>query len=204
MFFRSTDRATTFQGAEVEQSRIAFASQRDQIRFLRKMVEHFRTHPDIRARARDIVFRCGLQLPRDQRGHALTIGQWVQDRITYVGELPETFQSPITTIAEGYGDCDDMAVLVGALCESVGIPTELVGMEWVTTNPRTLTELVASVGIPQTWLGLEDVRHIYARAVLPNGAAVPLDATLPYPVVDEVSPINLAERIGAPINLLIA
>ena len=32
--------------------------------------------------------------PKDKLAHALAIGEWVQKNITYVNELPETFQSP--------------------------------------------------------------------------------------------------------------
>lgn len=168
------------------------------------MVEHFRAHPDIRARARDIVFRLWRQLPREQRGQALALGEWVQGQIRYVAEMPETFQTPVTTIAEGYGDCDDMTTLIASLCESIGIGTELVGLEWKTTNPQTLGEYLKWLGFRSDLVGAEDFRHIFCRAVLPSGARLPLDASLTYPVRDAACPVALAGRLGIPVSIYVA
>ncbi len=167
-------------GATVTSRRVRFGSQPEQIVWLRKMIDEYREPYIIRARARDIAFRQRGCPPRDQACQAVAIAGWVQDTITYVNEMPETFQTPPTTIAEGYGDCDDFSTLIGALCESIGILVELVGMQW-------------------TEGGVEYYRHIFPRALVPIGGRVvrvPLDATLTVPVDGTQDPIRIALARG--------
>ena len=160
------------QGAVVSQRVIRCKSQEDQIRFLRQVIDEYSQLYAIRARARDIVFRQELQPPKDKVGQALAIGRWVQNTITYVEENPEVFQTPTTTIAEGYGDCDDFSPLIGSLLESIGIASELVGMEWDRGGSR-------------------EFQHIFAAARI-DGRVLPLDATLSAPIDHRVDPIAVA------------
>jgi len=167
-------------GATVTTRRVAFASQPEQIVWLRGMVDQYRTVYLIRSRARDIAFRQRVTNQRDQIGQAVAIAGWVQDNITYVQEMPETFQTPTTTVSEGYGDCDDFSTLIASMCESIGIMTELVGMEWGRGAGRFF-------------------RHIFPRAVVAVGGAVyrvPLDATLTTPVDGTQDPIRIAIAKG--------
>ena len=159
---------------------VRFGSQPEQIMWLRGMVTQYRGVYPIRARARDIVFRQRGCAPRDKLCQALAIAGWVQDSITYVEELPETFQTPTTTVAEGAGDCDDFSTLIGALCESIGIEIELVGMEWGRGEGRYF-------------------RHIFPRAIVPVSGKlvrVPLDATLSEPLDGTQDPIRIALAKG--------
>lgn len=174
----------TIAGDEVSSRRVTFGSQPEQILFLREMVNEYRGVAAIRARARDIVFRQYNCPPKDQACHALAIAQWVQNNITYVNELPETFQTPTTTVATGYGDCDDFTSLICALCESIGIETELVGMEWDGY-----------------------FRHIFPRAIIDTDEGevrMPLDATLSRPVSDLADPITLWLERGHDVQVFVA
>lgn len=180
--------APTFErslaGDRVSTRRARFRSQPDQIRFLRQMVNEYRGHYSIRARARDIVFRQGLCPPKDQLCHALAIGSWVQNNIVYVNELPEVFQTPTTTISTGYGDCDDFSSLICSLLEAVGVESELVGMEWGGT-----------------------FQHIFPRAVLPYARPpqrLALDATLPTPIAMRTDPIAVARSRGSKVRVFVA
>lgn len=172
-------------GATVATRKVRFGSQPEQIVYLRGMIEQYRETYQINAKARDVAFRQRGARPRDQVGQALAIGSWVQDTITYVNELPERFQTPPTTIAEGYGDCDDFSTLIGSMCESLGIAVELVGMEWGEGDGRSY-------------------KHIFPRAVVPMGqlggavrvVRVPLDATLTAPVDGRHDPIRIALARG--------
>lgn len=167
-------------GATVTERKVSFASQPQQIMWLRGMVDSYRETYPIRARARDIAFRQRSCPPRDPTCQALAIAGWVQDNITYVNEMPETFQTPTTTVAEGYGDCDDFSTLIASMCESLGIATELVGMEWGQGAARYY-------------------KHIFPRAVVPQGGRVyrvPLDATLTTPVDGTQDPIRIALARG--------
>lgn len=167
-------------GDTVTTRKVRFGSQQEQIMWLRGMVDEYRGVYAIRSRARDIVFRQRGCAPKDQVCQALAIGSWVQDTITYVQELPETFQTPTSTVAQGYGDCDDFTTLIGALCESIGIETQLVGMEWGRGTARYF-------------------RHIFPRAIIPRGGrlyVIPLDATSSSPVDGTYDPITVAQRQG--------
>lgn len=99
-----------------------WANQESQLRFMRRVVDTSRALPEIRATARDIVFRLNGCKEYDKRAHAIAIGRWVQRNVTYVNELPEIFQTPIVTLTQRYGDCEDKSMLTAALLESIGIP----------------------------------------------------------------------------------
>lgn len=137
-------------------------NQRAQCIYLRSVVNSARAEPEIRERARDIIFRLNGLPAREPYLHAVALARWVQQNITYVQELPEVFQTPLATLDTGYGDCDDMAVLLASLLESVGIPAYLFS---IGINPPPAPEL----------------EHIYVVADVggPNELAlVPLDPTL--------------------------
>lgn len=167
---------------DVVSSRMArFSGQEDQIRMLRQLVTLCRCLANIRARARDIAFRTYNCLPRNKAEQALAIGDWVQRSIIYVEEIPEVFQTPATTIAIGYGDCDDHATVVASLLEAIGIESELVALAWDID-------------------GEPSYNHIFCRAVVPvaDGRVVkiPLDTTLTRPVREMADPIALARARG--------
>ena len=166
----------TIAGDEVSSRRVTFASQEEQIRYLRGIVELSRELAAIRARARDIVFRVYNCSPRNEHEYSLAIGDWVQRNIRYVREMPEVFQTPTMTIACGYGDCDDHAVVVCSLLESIGIESELVGLQWDLD-------------------GIPSFNHIFPRAVvefgLPRAVRIPLDTTLQRPIAQRTDPIAI-------------
>lgn len=167
-------------GDVVTTRKVSFGSQEEQIRYLRSIVDEYRCVYAIRARARDIVFRQRGCAPKDKRGQALAIGSWVQDNVTYVEELPETFQTPTSTVAQGYGDCDDYVTLIGSLLESIGIDAELVALQWPDTDG-------------------EYYRHIYAVASFTERGSqvcLPLDATLGASVYELTNPIRVAQLAG--------
>jgi transglutaminase-like putative cysteine protease len=57
--------------------------------------------------------------PRDYKAQANALLKWVQHNIYYVNEPSERLQDPMYTLKIGYGDCDDMAILLGTLYESI-------------------------------------------------------------------------------------
>lgn len=172
--------SSSVTGATVTSRKVRFASQPEQIVWLRGMVDQYRATHLVRSRARDIAFRQRGCPVKDQVCQALAIAGWVQDTITYVAEMPETFQTPTTTVSEGYGDCDDFSTLIASMCESIGIATELVGMEWGAGAARYY-------------------RHIFPRAVIGVGTRlyrVPLDATISETIDGTQDPIRIAIARG--------
>ena len=70
---------------------------------------------------------------RDEVYKATAIFWYVYSRITYDQESAGTehFQSPSETLKLGKGDCDDQAILMAAMCESVGLDA---AVEFVDTD----------------------------------------------------------------------
>lgn len=180
----------TIAGDVVGQRVGTFRSQEDQIHYLRQLVSEATPLASIRARARDIVFRVHNAPQRNHAAYAVAIAKWVQQNIQYVNESPEVFQEPTATLAMGYGDCDDLVTLVAALVESLGVETQIVGMEW--EHPGSGRAF----------------QHIFARAVIPMTGGrkwyVPLDVTLQRPIEDLTDPIKLAMELGHDLRVVIA
>jgi hypothetical protein len=81
--------------------------------------------PRIATLAVQILRSSGVR-PREHRRAAAALLAFVQDRIFYVNEPGERLQDPTYTLRVGYGDCDDMALLLAALCESLRLPWRFV------------------------------------------------------------------------------
>lgn len=151
----------------------------EQLRLIRDVINAWSAHPAVRRLALHIVMQAGVNT-RDKRGLALAIGQWVQDHITYIHELPERFQTPEETLATGAGDCDDMVILGGALTEAVGVETRAIGQE-----------------IDGVW------RHIFLGALIPRRGVLPIDPSLVSPV-GTVNPVLRAISRGKKVRLKFA
>lgn len=174
---------------------VDFADLDEQLRFLRKMVSgpvvrmpngqyigNYRAEPIIRELALTIIRdKTGGARQKDKKGQALSIGQWVQDNIYYVHELPERFQTALETLRLKAGDCDDSAQLTCALLESVGIQSQFCCMQ-----------------IDFVW------KHIFPCALLPNGALLPLDTTMDYSVDTVVNPPAWSESKGKRVKIKLA
>jgi transglutaminase-like putative cysteine protease len=117
-------------GTKVE--RRVWASQAEQVAYLRAMVDVYREREAMRRKAIAIAFdqyRCAR---KDKTAQALALGTWVRDHVTYVEELPERFYLPLRLLAQPHpaADCDDFTVLIASLCESLGIRCRLVAASW--------------------------------------------------------------------------
>lgn len=146
--------------------------------FLRKMANSYAKNRAIREHAIKIIKeRCPS---RDKDCQATAIGQWIQDNIYYVHEGFETFQSPITTLEQRSGDCDDFTTLTCALLTSIGINNAMcilkIGGRWA---------------------------HIFPVAIIPTPQGLhrlTLDATLSEPIADMVNPIAKVTASGRKID----
>ena len=81
--------------------------------------------PRIATKAVSILRQSNVK-PRDYVGQAACLLRWVQNCIYYVNEPGERLQDPLYTIKEGYGDCDDMAIVLCSFFESINLPWKLV------------------------------------------------------------------------------
>ena len=81
--------------------------------------------PRIASLAVGILKEAGVQ-PRDYKGQAAALLDFVQHKLYYVNEPGERLQDPTYTLKVGYGDCDDLVIVLGALLESVRLPWKVV------------------------------------------------------------------------------
>lgn len=160
-----------------------FASIPEQLGYLRNMIDVYRGTHWARSTALEIVRAAGCET-RNQACMALAIAEAVKARVQYVREFPERFQTPPRTWKDRAGDCDDFTTTEGALMESIGIATRVVGMK-----------------VNDKW------RHVYVEAMIevPGGRKLPmpLDATLRNtPLRELANPITRALARGMKVETL--
>ncbi len=81
--------------------------------------------PRIATLAVNILKEAGVP-PRDYEGQAAALLNFVQTKLYYVNEPGERLSDPLRTLKVGYGDCDDLVIILGALLESIRMPWRLV------------------------------------------------------------------------------
>ena len=117
----------------------------------------------VRQKSIDIVLEKQVK-PKDYLGEIKALFEWVQQHIRYT---KDTFQVEVLHSARRMlelraGDCDDMAILLGAMLEAIGHPVRL-----ALSGPNPLRQDLFT--------------HIYLE-VFHKGRWIPLDATMPYPM----------------------
>jgi len=139
------------------------------IAILRKIALAAGRDPRIATVAVNVLKANGVQ-PRDYVGQGRVLLKFVQHRIYYVNEPGERLQDPAYTLRVGYGDCDDMALLLAALCESLRLPWKFVisgrrgnrVVRWVegdTYSPARWAHIYLAIGdkpfAPKRWMFAE-------------------------------------------------
>jgi len=117
----------------------------------------------VRQKAIDILLEKQVK-PKDYLAEMKALFEWVQQHIRYT---KDTFQVEVLHSAKRMlelraGDCDDMAILLGAMLEAIGHPVRL-----ALSGPNPLRQDLFT--------------HIYLE-VFHKGRWIPLDATMPYPM----------------------
>lgn len=101
---------------------------------LRKIVNHYGSDPAVRAAA---IYQLKGLGNDDQMGQATRLHAFVRDNVTYVGDPleGEFVTSPyqlLAGIANGqqvFGDCDDHAVLLSSMLQSLGLNSMVVAVK---------------------------------------------------------------------------
>ena len=134
------------------------------LRLMRDIVRQYKTNLSIRHFAMQLV----ANVPdKDFEGEVYAVFSWVRDNIRYTRDVNgvETLQTPDKTIQLGQGDCDDQAVLVSSLLESIGFQTRF-------------TAIGFQPGIYQ---------HVFCEVMMLDHSWIPLETT-------EGSDVGLAWR----------
>lgn len=106
----------------------------------------------IRNQAIEITRACPS---KDFRCEILAIYEWVDENIRFVRDINgvETLQTPERTLDLAVGDCDDHAILLSALLESIGHPTRFAALGF---QPGHFSHVFAETKIGrEKWLSLE-------------------------------------------------
>ena len=117
----------------------------------------------VRQTAIDILVQRAVK-PKDYLGEIKALFEWVQQKVRYTKDTVrvEVLHSAHRMLELRAGDCDDMAILLGAMLESIGHPVRL-----VLSGPDPLKQDLFT--------------HIYVE-VFHKGRWIPLDATMPHPM----------------------
>ena len=117
----------------------------------RLLLQAKRSDPRVRDCASDLV----KDIPgKNWRQEIDAIFYYVRDFIRYQLDPVEieTVQSPWETLSRGYGDCDDQALLVASLLETIGHPTRFMA---IGLKPRTLIHVYAQAKCGNDWISLD-------------------------------------------------
>lgn len=130
---------------------------RETLRKMVKWVREYRVSPRVRQQALAIVGRVPQKRWIDE---AEAVRRWVASNIRYTRDVAgvETLQTPDVTLRLRHGDCDDHAMLVAALLESIGAETRMVA---IGAEPGQFDHVYAEVLIPgMGWLSAETTEPV--------------------------------------------
>ncbi len=124
---------------------------RQTLRVMRELVREFKVHPSMRQLAKKIVQRCPSKNIRCEVGR---LHAFVATRIRFVRDVAgvETVQAPDVTLRDRSGDCDDQAVLIGALLLSIGHPVRFIAVGF---RAGQFSHVYAETPIGPDWVALE-------------------------------------------------
>ena len=118
---------------------------------MRRYVEAAQSVPAVYSLARAIAAR----VPgKDHAGEAAAIHAWVRDNVAYRWDPleHESLQTVQNTLALKTGDCDDMAILIAALAESLGLRSRFVVGGW---NRAQYVHVWPEVQVWGRWVALD-------------------------------------------------
>lgn len=129
-----------------------YAGIRATLACMRKMVNDWRTAPEIVSAARSIVF---MEPAKDAVAEASALYRYVRDSVRYVQDVlgVETLATPIITLHTRSGDCDDQATLLATLLESIGYPTRFVVAGY--SDPGIFEHVYLQVCIDGEWISCD-------------------------------------------------
>jgi len=150
----SPESATTFLGYLPDGRAGTFET----LKLMAAIVRYWKRDPDIRALA--ISLTRGLP-DKDHRAEADALFTFVRDKIRYVQDISdvETLHTPDVILAQGAGDCDDKAILLAALLESIGHKTAFTAQGWQ-NDPNSFSHVSAQTKIGAIWVNCECTEHV--------------------------------------------
>lgn len=126
------------------------------LELMRGLAKAGRINPEVRATADGLVRGLGQQ---DFTGEVNALFQYVRDQIRYIQDPNdvERLSAPEITLADGSGDCDDKAVLLASLLESIGHPARFVAVAF---TPDNFEHVYVETKIGARWIPLESTEPV--------------------------------------------
>lgn len=139
---------------------------RQTLRIMRGLVREFKMHPGVRQLAKKIVQPCPS---KNIRCEVSRLHAFVADKIRYVRDIAgvETVQAPDVTLRDRSGDCDDQAVLIGALLLSIGHPVRFIAVGF---RAGQFSHVYAETPIGPDWVALETTMQGWPLGRKPRGS----------------------------------
>ena len=136
------------------------------ITVMRRMVEDYKTDPDVRQAAVSVIYNTPA---KDERSEAAALFDYVRAHVRYVRDIHgvETIATPDHTLQARAGDCDDMALLLATLYESVGYPTRFVVAGY--DQPGAVSHVYLQVFVNGAWCDVDPTERL-AFGQAPDGA----------------------------------
>lgn len=119
-----------------------------------RIVREYRRNPTIRQLAVEV--RQAARVPaKDWLGEVRALHRFVRSYITYVRDVRnvETLQTPLRTLENRAGDCDDQSMLLASLLEALGHPTRFVAMGF--GGPQQYSHVLAETLVGTRWVPAE-------------------------------------------------
>lgn len=110
-----------------------------------------RTQPAIRQKALELTRNIP---PKNWAAQVNALFEFVRDSVRYTRDVRcvETLAEPTQTLRQMQGDCDDKAVLLASLLESIGHPTRFVA---VGSTPGRFSHVIPQTLLGRRWVWLE-------------------------------------------------
>jgi hypothetical protein len=132
----------------------------------------------VRQKAIDILLAAGVP-PKDYLGEVRALFEWVRDNVRYTKDpfRVEVLHSARKLAELRAGDCDDKAILLGAMLESIGHPVRLVLTGPDPQRPRLFSHVYIEVSHRGRWIPLDATMSKPAgwAPVVPTKMVVPLE-----------------------------
>jgi len=110
----------------------------------------------VRQKAIEIFRNAGVR-PKDRFGEICALYNWVKQNIRYTRDIfrVELLHSARRMLELRAGDCDDMAILLGAMLVSTGHPVRLILAGFRPHKPHSYSHIYPEVRVGPGWIAID-------------------------------------------------
>jgi transglutaminase-like putative cysteine protease len=88
------------------------------------------------------------------------VQRFIQEKIRYLKEWPETYATPERTLRESVGDCDDQTILLCSAVRSIKIPARAAFAWWKESDGSAAGHVWSEVWLKPRWTAAETVKKV--------------------------------------------